>query len=286
MSDKIAVIDRRGDIAHAEPAAPADHSPGALLRLAIDRDLPIEKLQQLMGLQERWEANEARKAYVAAMGDLKRDDCPVIVKDQTVSYKNTRYDHSSLAHVVSQCVAALAKHGFHHEWETAQDKGTVEVSCIVTHRQGHSTRKTLTAPHDTSGSKNAIQAIASTVTYLQRYTLLMALGLAPADDDDGRAAGVPVSTRAEKPAQEQPSQSASSLPPRAAHAIRVWSKYLGRGARADMERLTGSPADGWGEQDYGTLMDAWQVVRAAETPDAKTAALRAEIEKRAAAKDG
>lgn len=42
------------------------------------------------------------------------------------------------------------------------------------------------ASPDNSGSKNAIQAVGSTVTYLQRYTLLAATGLAAAgQDDDG-----------------------------------------------------------------------------------------------------
>src|SRR5690606_5500273 len=42
---------------------------------------------------------------------------------------------------------------------------------------------------DSSGSKNAIQAIGSTLTYLQRYTLIQALGLAASDDDDGQTHG-------------------------------------------------------------------------------------------------
>ena len=41
---------------------------------------------------------------------------------------------------------------------------------------------------DNSGSKNSIQAIGSTTTYLQRYTLFSILGLAAGEDDDGSAA--------------------------------------------------------------------------------------------------
>ena len=37
--------------------------------------------------------------------------------------------------------------------------------------------------------KNAIQAIGSTLTYLQRYSLVQMLGLAAGNDDDGKAAG-------------------------------------------------------------------------------------------------
>src|SRR5690606_13579685 len=53
----------------------------------------------------------------------------------------------------------------------------------------HSEENSLAGPADNSGSKNAIQAIGSTLTYLQRYTLIQALGLAAADDDDGRSHG-------------------------------------------------------------------------------------------------
>ena len=45
----------------------------------------------------------------------------------------------------------------------------------------------MSAPADTSSQKNSIQAIASTVTYLQRYTANALLGLAAVDmDTDSR----------------------------------------------------------------------------------------------------
>ena len=50
---------------------------------------------------------------------------------------------------------------------------------------GHSESTTLEAAADQSGGKNAIQAIGSTVTYLERYTLLALTGLATHEDDDG-----------------------------------------------------------------------------------------------------
>src|SRR5690606_35194749 len=63
------------------------------------------------------------------------------------------------------------------------------VTCVITHELGHSERTTLSAAPDESGGKNSIQAVGSTVTYLQRYTLMAATGLAAKDmDDDGRKA--------------------------------------------------------------------------------------------------
>lgn len=63
----------------------------------------------------------------------------------------------------------------------------IRVTCVLTHSRGHSERVWLQAARDDSGNKNSIQAVGSTVTYLQRYTLLAATGMAVQDqrDDDG-----------------------------------------------------------------------------------------------------
>jgi hypothetical protein len=65
----------------------------------------------------------------------------------------------------------------------------IAVTCVLTHKMGHSEETTLKAIPDTSGNKNTVQAIGSTVTYLERYTLLAAMGMAAAGmDNDGRMA--------------------------------------------------------------------------------------------------
>jgi hypothetical protein len=50
----------------------------------------------------------------------------------------------------------------------------------------------MSAGADSTGNKNNIQSIGSTRTYLQRYTLVGALGLSTADEDnDGKTSGNP-----------------------------------------------------------------------------------------------
>jgi len=119
-----------------------------------------------------------------------------IDKDKTVSYATgagkTTYNHASLANVTEKINEALRKCGLSASWQTKQNGGIL-VTCKITHIQGHSEETTLSAPSDTSGSKNAIQAIGSTITYLERYTLLALTGLATYDqDDDGRASGASI----------------------------------------------------------------------------------------------
>lgn len=169
------------------------NSPAEMIRIAVSGGADLEKLEKLLTLQERWEANEARKSYHVAMASFKENP-PKIDKDKKVGYStqkgNVGYSHASLANVVDKITAELSKHGLSASWETQQN-GDVTVTCCITHSMGHTERTTLTAPADATGSKNSIQAIGSTITYLQRYTLLSALGLAAHDqDDDGVGAEV------------------------------------------------------------------------------------------------
>lgn len=167
------------------------NSPAAMIRMAVEGKADLEKLEKLLGLQERWEANEAKKAYFKAMAFFKANP-PKIDKDKQVAFGNTKYSHASLANVTEKVSAELSKYGLSASWSTKQN-GAIAVTCRITHELGYSEETTISAPADKSGSKNDIQSIGSTITYLERYTLLALTGLATSDmDDDGRAAGLPV----------------------------------------------------------------------------------------------
>lgn len=163
---------------------------GIVLQMAIQQGASIEHLAKLLEIQERYEANEARKAYNAAVAKFKEHP-PQINKNKHVEFGNTKYDHATLDHVVDQITQALSRVGISHRWDVAQNDKDIAVTCILTHELGHSERTTLRATADTSGSKNSIQAIGSAVTYLQRYTLLLACGMAAkGQDNDGNFQGM------------------------------------------------------------------------------------------------
>jgi len=158
--------------------------PAEMIKQAVAGGADLDKLEKLLTLQERWEANEARKAYHRAMAEFKANP-PKIDKDKTVKYKEVKYTHASLANVVEKITAELSKYGLSASWRTQQN-GKIIVTCKITHVMGHSEETSLGADADTTGSKNSIQAIGSTITYLERYTLLATLGLATYEaDDDG-----------------------------------------------------------------------------------------------------
>ena len=179
----------------AVEAVPAN-TPLGLLSQALASGASVEALNGLMDLQERHERNEQRRAFDNAIAQA-RAELPVILKDREASFptkaggqKSYRFeDLSSIARAVDP---VLARHGLSYRFRTDSTAVQIAVTCIISHELGHREETTLSAPRDDSGNKNPLQAIGSTVSYLQRYTLKAALGLAASADDDGHSAG-PVS---------------------------------------------------------------------------------------------
>ena len=168
-------------------------TPMDMLHRAVSQGANIDVLEKLMALQERWEANQARKAFDEAIAAAKAE-IPTIRKNKHVGFESrkagasrTDYFHEDLAEIARAVGPILSRHGLSYRFRTSSTPNEpVSVTCIISHSMGHSEENTLMAGRDDSGNKNSIQAIGSTVTYLQRYTLKSALGLAAAEDDDGR----------------------------------------------------------------------------------------------------
>lgn len=184
---------KKNEIAVAEPV---DLTPMEMLNRAVASGASTEVMTQLMGLQERYEKNQARRAFDAAMADAKAK-IPVILKNKHVGFKaktdgkkDTSYKHETLAEIARTIDPILSEFGLSYRFRTSSAPNEpVTVTCIIAHRNGYSEENTLQAGRDESGNKNSIQAVGSTVTYLQRYTLKAALGLAAAAvDDDGKQA--------------------------------------------------------------------------------------------------
>ncbi len=160
----------------------------AIARAASDPNVDVTKMERLYAIHESMVARDALMQFTEAMNAFKANP-PRIVKGKAVSFGQTHYSHATLSDVCEAITHGLSQHGISHRWLTEQADGRVRVTCILTHRAGHSERTTLESAADQSGGKNAIQAIGSAVTYLQRYTLLAATGLSTADQRDDDAAG-------------------------------------------------------------------------------------------------
>jgi hypothetical protein len=158
-------------------------TPMDMISRALESGAGMDTIDKLMGLQERWEKNQARKAFDAAIAAAKAEIRPVVRNRQGNNSKR----YADFAAIASAVDPILSEHGLSYRFRTEQ-ADRINVTCVLSHRDGHSETTTLCGPADASGSKNAIQAIGSTLTYLQRYSLVQMLGLAASNDDDGKLA--------------------------------------------------------------------------------------------------
>lgn len=174
----------------SESHLPVATTPDQLLALAINKDLDIDKLEKLMLMKERWDAQQAKKAFLSAVTDF-QEQCPDLRKSKRVFFEtrtgSTEYNYAPLGDIDRQIKKLMKDHGLSKSWKIKDEGAKIRVICIISHIEGHSEATEMEADSDMSGAKNAIQGKGSAIEYMKRYTLLGALGITTADQDiDGR----------------------------------------------------------------------------------------------------
>lgn len=162
-----------------------------ILELAISQGAPLEQLEKWMNLKREYESDEARKEFYKAVAAFKRESI-VITKDKVNTQFKSKY--SSLGNLLETVNPFLGKHGLSVSFVPEQSEKMVSVTCQLRHELGYTESVTLSAPPDTSGgnSKNQIQQIKSTFTYLRSATFEAVTGLSGTDasiSDDGNLSG-------------------------------------------------------------------------------------------------
>ncbi len=164
-------------------------TPADLIRVAIAQGAGLETIERLLAMQERLQAAQAKAAFDVAFARFKSEAIDILKRTAVTDgpLKGKRY--AELSNVVEAVTPALSKHGLSSSWKVTKDeKDWIEVTCYLKHAEGHVESVSMGGPPDTGGAKNAIQARASTVSYLERYTLKAITGTAEkGDDKDGAA---------------------------------------------------------------------------------------------------
>jgi hypothetical protein len=162
----------------------AQLSPMEALESRIIREGDIEKMRELLKFRNELQQIQAKQLFTEAMAAFKAENIRV-GKDKDNKQYNSKY--TSIGNLVDTVTPYLSKHGLSANWDIDQANG-IKVTCTITHRAGYSHSVSMQGPPDTSGQKNALQQIKSTVTYLKIGTFEAACGLASVDgnqDDDG-----------------------------------------------------------------------------------------------------
>ena len=184
MSNEIVTVDKE----HESLAVVAEPHM-RLIEIAIGKGADIVQIEKLMELQERYEAGKAKKEFNFAMSTF-QSLLPIIGKSGTVDYTTgkgrTFYEYAKIEDIAKAIRPALKESQLSYRFTQSQNQNWITVCCIVTHSSGHSELSELTSQPDVSGGKDPLKAIASTISYLRRYTLTGNLGIVVGgEDDDG-----------------------------------------------------------------------------------------------------
>lgn len=167
--------------------------PVALMRMiesaSVNPDVDVTKLERMWAMYDAERKRVAEQAFNAALAAMQAD-MPTIREGGKIAHGGRvistygRWDEDILPVVKP----ILNEHGFGLSFRVNTDD-KVRVEAVLSHREGHSERTSITLPADTSGSKNPVQAVASSVSYGKRYTAGSLLNLEiHGQDDDGNSA--------------------------------------------------------------------------------------------------
>jgi len=236
----ITVVERH----ETKPMAPVVAAGMELLRQSPSPEVFAATMDRLLAVQERYEANESRKAYAAAIVAVKSRLPSVVAYDSQNKFAG--YKYTTLAALVDAVTGILSEHGLSVSWDASTpEPGSVSVICRLTHAAGHvESSSPMKSPVENTTTaagkekKTPVQAIMSVTTSLKRLTLMDILGISSGEETSDEAShGAP-----------DPSKVDTERNMRAV----AWLKQQGR-SKADAEAYLDKPFEEWNASDLERL---------------------------------
>ena len=159
-------------------------------RLALNPDLPVDKLEKLLDMQIKIRAIEAEQAFSEAMARVQAA-MPVVLKD---AFNNqTQSPYATVSAIAAAIKPIYTAEGFSLSFSEApcEKADHIRVRCTVRHRAGHKDETPYTdVAIDKAGikgndNKTLTHAEGSSFTYGRRYLTCMVFDVATGLDTDG-----------------------------------------------------------------------------------------------------
>lgn len=160
-------------------------------RAASDPNVDIDKMERLIGMQERVQDRRAEVAYHAALAEM-QPELPIITEHGGIKNKEGKVQstYALWEDINEEIRPILAKYGFSLSFKGQRQADQQITIGILAHRDGHKETTEVALPLDNSGSKNAVQAVGSSKSYGKRYAAFDLLNITTrGEDDDGAKAG-------------------------------------------------------------------------------------------------
>lgn len=161
-----------------------------IARAAADPQCDVDKMERLMAMHERMQASQRQAEFSAALSAMQSELPSIMERGKIKDRSGGVQSKYALWEDVNDAIKpVMQRHGFALTFRTDFTNG-ITVTGVLSHRCGHREETSITLPSDTSGSKNNVQAIGSSVSYGKRYTAGALLNLTShGEDDDGKLGG-------------------------------------------------------------------------------------------------
>lgn len=181
---------KNGNHKEIMPVQQDDNSPANIIRMAIagKPDIDLNKLEKFLELQEKYEANQARKIFTTNFA-LAQKDITAVLKNKKNPQTHSQY--AGLDDIINMAKPVYTDKGFSvifYEGNTDKPEH-VRICADILHSAGHKETYFYDMPLDGSGIKgNAnmtkIHGKSSSTSYARRYLLCMIWNI-PTQDTDG-----------------------------------------------------------------------------------------------------
>lgn len=192
-----------------------------IARAARDPNVDIDKMERLLMMQERVQERNAKAEFTAAKIEM-RPELPeitmkghIVIRDKNDATKIIQdTPFAKFEDIHESVMPVLDRHGFDLSFKNGMaPDGKVRVTTILSHVGGHSEDTYFDLPHDSSGSKNAVQAVGSSTSYAKRYGVLSILNIRVVGEDDNANAAVapPIEKITDAPFPQGPHKNKTAL---------------------------------------------------------------------------
>ena len=220
-----------------------DLSSYDILMRAIELNVDLDAFEKLVNLVEKVQIDKAKREFYEALSNF-QGECPTVMKKSEVNmgYGKPHYNYASLGDIITEIQKTLQKNGLSYHWKVNNDDSFIEVTCILAHKSGYELQTSISAVEDATPGKSNVQAIASTITYLKRYTLISLLGIGTADPDDDAVSTIPENQKTIDK-KEDKSDLLAEIKDKLDHCPdeetvkKIWSKYQKYSNDADVLNL-------------------------------------------------
>lgn len=156
-----------------------------MMMMAVEKGVDPETMSKMLDMQERIMDKKAEQEFNQAIMGF-QSDCKPVKKNKSGVHGST---FASLDHIAKAIAPILEKHKLTYSFESNVTDGRMNVTCVVKHVSGHSSKSEFSAPFDDAAKMNEMQKYASALSYARRYALQLALGLTTTDEDDDGCMG-------------------------------------------------------------------------------------------------